>query len=164
MIDLAISLLVGAGVVCGTHHSHSDRDGLALPTPLTPLGKAHHFPLSTHSSAGPLRAILLALLAGGVARFGLALLARARAAAQPEGLHGGSVLALVIAALALAQVLVAPVLARVLLAAERALKGPLLRGCLAVPLLPRCSLGAAALRLSLGLADLREVGVDSWIS
>ena len=71
MIDLAISLLVGAGVVCGTHHSHSDRDGLALPTPLTPLGKAHHFPLSTHSSAGPLRAILLALLAGGVARFGL---------------------------------------------------------------------------------------------
>ena len=90
MIDLAISLLVGAGVVCGTHHSHSDRDGLALPTPLTPLGKAHHFPLSTHSSAGPLRAILLALLAGGVARFGLALLARARAAAQPEGLHGAA--------------------------------------------------------------------------
>jgi len=74
------------------------------------------------------------------------------------------VLALISAALSLAQVLVAPVLARVLLEAEWAVKGPLLLGCIAVPLIPRCRLGAAALRLSLGLADLREVGVDSWIS
>ena len=155
MIDLAISLLVGAGVVCGTHHSHSDRDR-DLPFPHHSHHSERHtiflFP-PTPQSAGPLRAILLALLAGGVARFGLALLARARAAAQPEGLHGRSVLALTSAALSLAQVLVAPVLARVLLEAEWAVKGPLLLGCIAVPLIPRCRLGAAALRLSLGLAD-----------
>ena len=81
---------------------------------------------------------------------------RALAAAQPELLHGRSVLLLIIVALSLAQVLVAAVLALVLLEAAWALKGPLLRGCLAVPLIPRCRLGAVALRLGLGLADLRR--------
>ena len=111
---------------------------------MTGQGHLSLFP-ATHSSAGPL-----------VRSRGLAPLARARAAAQPELLHGRSVLLLIIVALSLAQVLVAAVLALVLLEAAWALKGPLLRGCLAVPLIPRCRLGAAALRLGLGLADLRR--------